>query len=96
MRQSLKKDGESLVRVYAYSVGRRTIQGEGIKHILVDEEPPFDFYDERDPIYTRPRFLPPSQVDGCKLGRTVLAEGCLLKRAKRGCACGAVQRTLST
>jgi glucose-1-phosphate adenylyltransferase len=44
-------------------------------------DPPFDFYDAKDPIYTRPRFLPPSQVDGCSLVRTVLAEGCRLQRA---------------
>ena len=44
-------------------------------------DPPFDFYDARDPIYTRPRFLPPSQVDGCCLERTVLGEGCLLHQA---------------
>jgi glucose-1-phosphate adenylyltransferase len=44
-------------------------------------DPPFDFYDLRDPIYTRPRFLPPSQVDGCCLDRTVLAQGCILSRA---------------
>ena len=44
-------------------------------------DPPFDFYDVRDPTYTRPRFLPPSQVDGCCLERTVLAEGCRLHQA---------------
>jgi glucose-1-phosphate adenylyltransferase len=42
-------------------------------------DPPFDFYDPRRPIYTRPRFLPPSRADGCDLERTVLAEGCLLQ-----------------
>jgi glucose-1-phosphate adenylyltransferase len=42
-------------------------------------DPPFDFYDPRHPIYTRPRFLPPSRADGCDLERTVLAEGCLLQ-----------------
>jgi glucose-1-phosphate adenylyltransferase len=41
--------------------------------------PPFDFYDHRHPIYTRPRFLPASRADGCDLERTVLAEGCLLQ-----------------
>ena len=41
-------------------------------------ESPFDFYDSRYPIYTRPRFLPSSRADGCDLERAVLAEGCLL------------------
>jgi len=40
---------------------------------------PFDFYYPGYPIYTRPRFLPPSHADGCDLERTVLAEGCLLQ-----------------
>ena len=42
-------------------------------------EPPFDFYDSRHLIFTRPRFLPPSRADGCDLERTVLAEGCLIE-----------------
>ena len=42
-------------------------------------KPPFDFYNPRYPIYTRPRFLPSSRADGCDLERTVLAEGCLLQ-----------------
>jgi len=44
-------------------------------------EPPFDFYDPRRPIYTRPRFLPSSRTDGCHLERTVLAEGCLIQQS---------------
>lgn len=42
-------------------------------------DPPFDFYDPRHPIYTRPRFLPPSVVAGCDLEQSVLAEGCLIR-----------------
>jgi len=41
--------------------------------------PSFDFYDSQHPIYTRPRFLPPSVADGCDLERSVLAEGCLIR-----------------
>ncbi|MCX7680997.1 MAG: glucose-1-phosphate adenylyltransferase [Anaerolineae bacterium] len=44
-------------------------------------DPPFDFYDSRRPIYTRPRFLPPSVTDGCNLERVVLAEGSLIHGA---------------
>ncbi len=43
--------------------------------------PPFDFYDPKHPIYTRPRFLPSSRADGCDLEQTVLAEGCLIREA---------------
>lgn len=44
-------------------------------------DPPFDFYEPQRPVYTRPRFLPPSSADGCDLERTVLAEGCLIRKS---------------
>ncbi len=44
-------------------------------------DPPFDFYDPNNPIYSRPRFLPSSRADGCHLERTVLAEGCLIEQS---------------
>ncbi len=47
---------------------------------LAEEEPPFSFFDEQAPIYTRPRYLPPSKVWDSHLTRTVLSEGCLLRR----------------
>lgn len=45
---------------------------------LTRPNPPFNFYDPNRPIYTRPRFLPASRVDGCRLERVVLADGCWL------------------
>jgi len=45
---------------------------------LTRPDPPFDFYDPHRPIYTRSRFLPPSRIDGCRLERVVVAEGCRL------------------
>jgi glucose-1-phosphate adenylyltransferase len=45
---------------------------------LTQPDPPFDFYDPSHPIFTRSRFLPPSRIDGCKLDRAVVAEGCWL------------------
>ena len=45
---------------------------------LARPDPPFDFYDPHHPIYTRSRFLPPSRVDGCRMERVVVAEGCWL------------------
>jgi glucose-1-phosphate adenylyltransferase len=41
-------------------------------------DPPFDFYDMEHPIYTHPRFLPPSVTDGCDLEKAVVADGCLI------------------
>ncbi|HIQ02051.1 MAG TPA: glucose-1-phosphate adenylyltransferase [Anaerolineales bacterium] len=45
---------------------------------LTRPTPPFDFYDPSRPIYARPRFLPASRVDGCRLERVVVADGCRL------------------
>jgi glucose-1-phosphate adenylyltransferase len=47
---------------------------------LADEQPAFSFYDEHDPIYTRSRYLPPSQIREARVRRSVLSEGCLLDR----------------
>jgi glucose-1-phosphate adenylyltransferase len=43
--------------------------------------PPFDFYNPQHPIYSRPRFLPPSRADGCHLDHVALAEGSVIDRA---------------
>jgi len=45
---------------------------------LTQPDPPFDFYDPHQPIYTRSRFLPPSRIDGCRTERAMVAEGCWL------------------
>lgn len=47
---------------------------------LADDQPAFSFYDEHDPIYTRSRYLPPSQIREARVRRSVLSEGCLLDR----------------
>jgi len=44
--------------------------------------PRFNFYDERNPIYTRPRFLPSTRADGCTIQRSMLADGCLIQRSE--------------
>jgi glucose-1-phosphate adenylyltransferase len=48
---------------------------------LTHPEPAFDFYDPDQPIYTRCRFLPASRIDGCRLERAVVSEGCKLRAA---------------
>jgi glucose-1-phosphate adenylyltransferase len=42
---------------------------------LTQPDPPFQFYDSRRPIYTRPRFLPSSRLDRCTLREALVAEG---------------------
>ncbi len=46
---------------------------------LTGEKPPFTFYDTRDRVFTRPRFLPPSSIFASKLKNVLLSEGCVLK-----------------
>lgn len=46
-------------------------------NIALTERPaPFRFFDPRRPIYTHPRFLPGSRIDGCRIDRAIVAEGC--------------------
>jgi glucose-1-phosphate adenylyltransferase len=42
-------------------------------------DPPFSFYDEKAPIYTRPRYLPPTKLLDSKVMESMLGEGCILK-----------------
>jgi glucose-1-phosphate adenylyltransferase len=46
---------------------------------LADPNPPFDFFDAQNPIYTHPRFLPGSTVENSTLESVLLAEGCCIK-----------------
>ena len=49
---------------------------------LTDPMPPFDFYDVVRPVYTHPRFLPATKVEGCSLRRALVSEGCILMGAE--------------
>ena len=41
--------------------------------------PPFSFYDDKAPIYTRPRYLPPTKLLDCKVTESMVGEGCILR-----------------
>ncbi|MBI4525001.1 MAG: glucose-1-phosphate adenylyltransferase [Deltaproteobacteria bacterium] len=41
--------------------------------------PPFSFYDEKAPIYTRPRYLPPTKLLECNVIESMVGEGCILR-----------------
>lgn len=45
---------------------------------LTDPLPEFDLYHSEKPIYTRPRYLPPSKVYGCDIRRSMICEGCII------------------
>jgi glucose-1-phosphate adenylyltransferase len=49
---------------------------------LCDPIPPFDFYDATRRVYTHPRLLPATKVEGCSMRRTLLSEGCILMGAQ--------------
>ncbi len=49
---------------------------------LASSETPFDFYDPHKRIYSRPRFLPSTRVDGATLEDVMLADGCLVGKAE--------------
>ncbi|NDG74265.1 MAG: glucose-1-phosphate adenylyltransferase [Synechococcaceae bacterium WB8_1B_136] len=47
---------------------------------LTDQpNPAFSFYDEKFPIYTRPRYLPPSKLHDAQVTQSIIGEGSLLK-----------------
>ncbi|ALF55816.1 glucose-1-phosphate adenylyltransferase [Nostoc piscinale CENA21] len=45
-------------------------------------QPPFSFYDEEAPIYTRPRYLPPTKLLNCHVTESIIGEGCILKNCR--------------
>ncbi len=45
-------------------------------------QPPFSFYDESAPIYTRARYLPPSKFLDCHVTDSLIGEGCVLKNCR--------------
>jgi glucose-1-phosphate adenylyltransferase len=46
------------------------------------QDPPFNFYDTEQPIYTHSRFLPGSVIYDSKLKDVLLAEGCQIQKAE--------------
>ncbi|WP_310488995.1 glucose-1-phosphate adenylyltransferase [Chamaesiphon sp. VAR_69_metabat_338] len=44
--------------------------------------PPFSFYDEKAPIYTRSRYLPPSKLLDSHITESMIGEGCIIKKCR--------------
>jgi glucose-1-phosphate adenylyltransferase len=42
--------------------------------------PPFSLYKSDAPIYTRPRYLPPSKVLDCQITDSIISDGCIIER----------------
>ncbi|MEI6380587.1 MAG: glucose-1-phosphate adenylyltransferase [Cyanobacteriota bacterium ELA615] len=45
-------------------------------------QPPFSFYDEKAPIYTRSRYLPPTKLLDCIVTESMISEGCIIKNCR--------------
>ena len=50
--------------------------------MLATPDSPFDFYDQKFPIYTHARFLPGSYVEDCRLHETLISEGCRILKSE--------------
>lgn len=52
--------------------------------LTMQPKPAFSFYDEKYPIYTRSRYLPPTKLLNCKVSESIIGEGCILKNCEIG------------
>jgi glucose-1-phosphate adenylyltransferase len=48
------------------------------------ELPRFNFFDMVSPIFSRPRFLPGSKINGAQIDHAVICDGCIINHAKIG------------
>jgi glucose-1-phosphate adenylyltransferase len=49
---------------------------------LVSELPRFNFFDMSAPIFSRPRYLPGSKINGAQIDHALVTDGCIINRAK--------------
>jgi glucose-1-phosphate adenylyltransferase len=45
---------------------------------LTSDLPRFNFFDMTAPIYTRPRFVPASKINGASIDHAIISEGCII------------------
>ncbi len=48
---------------------------------VTSELPRFNFFDMSSPIYTRPRFLPGSKINGAQIDHAIVSDGCIINRS---------------
>ena len=49
---------------------------------LTDPIPSFDFYQAERPVFSHPRFLPASKLEGCNIRSALVCEGCIMHGAE--------------
>ncbi len=48
---------------------------------VTNELPRFNFFDMSAPIFSRPRYLPGSKINGAQIDHAVISDGCIINRA---------------
>jgi glucose-1-phosphate adenylyltransferase len=48
---------------------------------VASELPRFNFFDMGAPIFSRPRFLPASKINGAQIDHAIVSDGCIINRA---------------
>ena len=49
---------------------------------MTSQNPPFNFYDEKNPIFTNARFLPAAKISGSNIDSSIICEGSMIENAK--------------
>ncbi|HXR06580.1 MAG TPA: glucose-1-phosphate adenylyltransferase [Candidatus Acidoferrum sp.] len=49
---------------------------------LTSDLPRFNFFDMSAPIFTRPRFLPASKINGAEISHASISDGCIINRCR--------------
>ncbi|MEW6303727.1 MAG: glucose-1-phosphate adenylyltransferase [Verrucomicrobiota bacterium] len=49
---------------------------------IASELPRFNFFDMTSPIFTRPRFLPASKINGAHIDHAIVSDGCIINHAR--------------
>jgi len=49
---------------------------------VTNELPRFNFFDMASPIFSRPRFLPGSKINGAQIDHAVISDGCILNQGR--------------
>ncbi len=62
---------------------------------LVSELPRFNFFDMSAPIFTRPRFLPASKINGAEINHAIISDGCIINHARINHSMVGVRSTVS-
>jgi glucose-1-phosphate adenylyltransferase len=62
---------------------------------LVSELPRFNFFDMSSPIFTRPRFLPASKINGAEINHAIISDGCIINHARINHSMVGVRSTVS-